>query len=209
MKLLSKLSVSLCVLWLSVGVQAGDRDVEQLHKRLDAMNSLQGQFTQTLFDNQGAQLEQSKGTFVLQKPGNFHWKTETPYEQLLVSDQRSIWLYDPDLEQVTVRPVGEDLQKSPALLFSGDADKLREQFEVSLATGTNQQETFTLVSRVQDGLFQQLLLVFVAGQLQEFHIQDNLGQSTHFVLSNTRSNVPVDASLFQFTPPPGVDVLHD
>jgi outer membrane lipoprotein carrier protein len=146
---------------------------------------------------------------VLQKPGNFYWRTTAPYEQLLVSDQKTIWLYDPDLEQVTVRPVGEDLQKTPALLFSNDLDKLREQFLVTRIAGADLQESFNLVPKAPDGLFSELTLVFSAGLLSEFHIQDNLGQSTRFVLSNVSSNEAVDAALFQFVPPEGVDVLHD
>lgn len=209
MKFISRVCLCLGLLALGLGVQANTGDVEQLRKLLDGMSSLQGEFTQTLYDNQGAKLDESHGSFVLQKPGNFYWKTEQPYEQLLVSDQKTIWLYDPDLEQVTVRPVGEDLQRTPALLFGSDLDKLREQFAVSLKKGANQQQSFTLVPKAQEGLFKQLLLVFVEGQLQEFHIQDNLNQATHFVLRKARSNQPVDAALFQFVPPEGVDVLYD
>lgn len=209
MKFISRVCLCLGLLALGLGVQANSGDAEQLRKLLDAMTSLQGEFTQTLYDNQGAKLDESQGSFVLQKPGNFYWKTEQPFEQLLVSDQKTIWLYDPDLEQVTVRPVGEDLQRTPALLFGSDLDKLREQFAVSLKKGANQQQSFTLVPKAQEGLFKQLLLVFVKGQLQEFHIQDNLNQATHFVLHNTQSNQPVDAALFQFVPPEGVDVLYD
>ncbi len=209
MKFISRVCLCLGLLALGLGVQANSGDAEQLRKLLDAMTSLQGEFTQTLYDNQGAKLDESQGSFVLQKPGNFYWKTEQPFEQLLVSDQKTIWLYDPDLEQVTVRPVGEDLQRTPALLFGSDLDKLREQFAVSLKQGANQQQSFTLVPKAQEGLFKQLLLVFVKGQLQEFHIQDNLNQATHFVLHNTQSNQPVDAALFQFVPPEGVDVLYD
>lgn len=209
MKFISRVCLCLGLLALGLGVQANSGDAEQLRKLLDAMTSLQGEFTQTLYDNQGAKLDESQGSFVLQKPGNFYWKTEQPFEQLLVSDQKTIWLYDPDLEQVTVRPVGEDLQRTPALLFGSDLDKLREQFAVSLKQGANQQQSFTLVPKAQEGLFKQLLLVFVKGQLQEFHIQDNLNQATHFVLHNTQSNQLVDEALFQFVPPEGVDVLYD
>lgn len=184
------------------------QNAAKLRQLLDAMTTLKGRFTQTLYDNQGEVLEQSQGNFVMQRPGKFYWKTEQPFPQLLVSDQHAIWLYDPDLEQVTVRPVGDDLQKTPALLLSEDVEKLRQHFTIE-QQGDETQQKFILVPKESKGLFQQLVLVFVSGHLQEFHLQDNLGQLTHFALTATEHNQPVDATLFQFTPPPGVDVLHD
>src|SRR5690606_28049466 len=149
------------------------QSAEQLRKLLDAMTTLQGKFTQTLYDTKGEQLEQSSGTFVLQRPGKFYWKTEQPYPQLLVSNQQTIWLYDPDLEQVTVRPFTDDLQQTPALLLSEDVDRLREHFSIQRQKTDAEREQFALTPKVSSGLFQQLTLVFAAGQLQEFHLQDN------------------------------------
>jgi outer membrane lipoprotein carrier protein len=173
------------------------------------MSTLQGKFTQTLYDIKGESLEESTGTFVLQRPGKFYWKTEQPYPQLLVSNQETIWLFDPDLEQVTVRPFSNDLQRTPALLLSEDVNKLRENFIIQRELVDTQQEKFTLIPKVSKGLFQQLSLVFIVGELQAFYLQDNLGQATHFTLREVERNLAVDAALFNFTPPPGVDVLND
>lgn len=212
MKSLVKTVVMLCAL-LAVNVWAADsaaqQSATQLRQLLDAMTSLQGKFTQTLYDKNGAKLEESSGTFVLQRPGKFYWKTERPYPQLLVSDQQTIWLYDPDLEQVTVRPVGDDLQQTPALLLSEDATKLAQRFTIKRTAEGAKGETFVLTPKDAKGLFQELSLVFAAGQLQQFQLQDNLGQRTSFALHQAERNRAVDASLFNFTPPPGVDVLYD
>ena|SRR5690606_15098192 len=212
MKPIFKIFLILCAIFsLNVFAQTADdkQSAEQLRKLLDAMSTLQGKFTQTLYDNKGEQIEQSSGTFVLQRPGKFYWKTEQPYPQLLVSNQQTIWLYDPDLEQVTVRPFTDDLQQTPALLLSEDIDKLREHFTIQRQTGDDKQEQFTLTPKEPKGLFQQLTLVFTGGQLQEFRLQDNLGQLTHFALGEAERNQAVDSTLFNFTPPPGVDVLND
>lgn len=212
MKPIFKSLLILCALFsLNVFAQTADdkQSAEQLRKLLDAMSTLQGKFTQTLYDNKGEEIEQSNGTFVLQRPGKFYWKTEQPYPQLLVSDQQTIWLYDPDLEQVTVRPVGDDLQQTPALLLSESVEKLREHFTIARTVEKNKHDTFSLTPKDTQGLFQQLALVFVNGQLQEFHLQDNLGQLTHFALREAERNQAVDDALFHFTPPPGVDVLND
>lgn len=205
-------SLVLICIFFSLATFADDADkqsAEQLRSLLDAMTTLQGKFTQTLYDTKGEQLEQSSGTFVLQRPGKFYWKTEEPYPQLLVSNQQTIWLYDPDLEQVTVRPFTDDLQQTPALLLSENVEKLRENFTIHRQQADAGQEKFSLTPKISKGLFQQLTLIFVAQQLQEFHLQDNLGQLTHFVLSDAERNLAVDSALFHFTPPPGVDVLND
>jgi len=212
MKPMFKYILILCAFFsLPVCAQAIDekQSAEQLRKQLDAMTTLQGKFTQTLYDEAGVELERSSGTFLLERPGKFYWKTEEPYPQLLVSDQQTIWLYDPDLEQVTVRPFSNDLQQTPALLLSEDVDKLRENFTIHYQQIESTQEQFTLIPKASTGLFQQLTLVFVDGQLQGFGLQDNLGQQTRFALHDAVRNQDVDDSVFNFIPPAGVDILHE
>lgn len=186
-----------------------DQSAAQLRKQLDAMNTLQGSFTQALFDEKGTKLEESKGTFALQRPGKFYWKTESPFPQLLVSNHKTIWLYDPDLETVNERPFSDDLQQTPALLLSEDVEKLRKNFTVNRETADAKIEHFTLTPKVTDGLFQQLTLIFVSGELKEFRIQDSLGQISHFALHQVEKNQAIAADLFNFTPPPGVELLRD
>jgi outer membrane lipoprotein carrier protein len=185
-----------------------DQSAAQLRKQLDAMTTLQGKFSQSLYDEKGEKLEESQGSFALQRLGKFYWKTEAPFPQLLVSNNKTIWLYDPDLETVNERPFTNDLQQTPALLLSEDIDKLRQNFTVTHKT-VDKNIRFTLVPKVTDGLFQQLILVFAGDDLKEFHIQDSLGQSSQFMLSNVKRNQPLDASLFEFTPPPGVEILRN
>lgn len=201
---------------LSVYAQASDstetddnQSAARLQQLLGLMTTLQGNFTQSLYDNDGTLLEESQGQFVLKRPGKFYWKTEQPYPQLLISDQQTIWLYDPDLEQVTVRPFSDDLQQTPALLLSEDVNTLRQSFTIRYHQAEAGHEHFTLIPRSAKGLFQQLTLVFVAEQLQEFRLHDNLGQQTLFLLQDAQRNQAVNDSLFDFTPPPGVDVLHE
>lgn len=206
--MLTRLMLVFCLLF-SVAVSAQDESAAQLRKHLDAMNTLQGRFTQALFDEQGEKIEESQGTFALQRPGKFYWKTEAPFPQLLVSNHKTIWLYDPDLETVNERPFSNDLQQTPALLLSEDVEKLRQNFTVSHKSPAKKTEHFTLVPKVTDGLFQQLVLVFISGELTEFHIQDSLGQLSEFKLQNSKRNQTISPSLFEFTPPPGVEILRN
>lgn len=200
----------LCGVFMSVAAFADqEQSATQLRKYLDAMTTLQGKFNQSLFDEQGEKLEESQGSFALQRPGKFYWKTEAPFPQLLVSNNKTIWLYDPDLETVNERPFSNDLQQTPALLLSEDIDKLRQNFTVTYKAGEKNTHRFTLTPKVTDGLFQQLILVFAGDDLKEFHIQDSLGQLSQFTLTNVKRNQPVAATLFEFTPPPGVEILRN
>ncbi|MES2823394.1 MAG: outer membrane lipoprotein chaperone LolA [Pseudomonadota bacterium] len=180
-----------------------------LRKQLDAMTSLQGDFVQTLLDQNGKKLDESKGTFIMQRPGKFYWDTTSPAPQLLISNQKTIWLYDPDLQTVTVRPFSDDLQKTPTLLLTADVESLRKHFSIKRSEQPNKVEKFTLTPKVSESLFQQLTLIFIDGLLTEFNIQDSLSQITQIVLSKQKRNQPVDEKLFNFVPPEGVDIIKD
>ena len=196
---------------VSISTQAAEdanQAPAQLRKQLDAMNTLQGSFVQTLFDKAGKKQDESKGTFVLERPGKFYWKTETPAPQLLISNQKTIWLYDPDLNTVNERPFSDDLKKTPVLLLSEDVDKLRKNFTINRSQADNA-EKFSITPKVTEGLFQELLLVFVNNQLTEFSIRDSLGQLTHFTLSNVKRNQTIDETLFNFVAPAGADVIKN
>jgi outer membrane lipoprotein carrier protein len=191
-------------------VNAADDDVTtKLRELLDAMNSLQGNFVQTIYDKQGAKQDESSGEFMLMRPGKFYWKTTAPLPQLLVSNNKTIWLYDPDLETVNQREFTEDLRETPALLLSADAAQLQKQFSVSRQSNNTKVESFTLTPKVTKGLFQYLTLVFTAGQLSEFSVQDSLGQTTRCELKDVKRNQPLPEEKFYFIPPQGVEITVD
>lgn len=188
---------------------ADDQAAVQLRKLLDAMNSLQGDFVQTTYDKTGAEQEVSKGIFMLMRPGKFYWETRDPMPQLLVSNNKTIWLYDADLETVTVREFTDDLRETPALLLSADVEQLRKQFSVTRDDKYKAAEAYTLTPKVTDGMFQHLTLVFKDSQLVEFSIKDSLGQLTRCVLNNAQRNKPLAEEKFFFQIPEGVEVLND
>ncbi len=194
----------------AVTASAGDDQAAvQLRKLLDAMNSLQGNFVQTTYDKAGAEQESSSGSFMLMRPGKFYWETREPMPQLLVSNNKTIWLYDPDLETVTIREFTDDLRETPALLLSADAGQLRKQFSITRDTADKTATTFTLTPKVTEGMFQHLTLVFKNDQLVEFAIKDSLGQLTRCVLSDVQRNKPLAEEKFFFQVPEGVEVLKD
>jgi len=191
----------------SFAVQATDQDVSDLRKLLDATKSLQGNFVQSLYDESKELQEETKGKFMMMRPRKFYWETIEPMPQVLVSNDKEIWLYDPDLETATVRPFTDDLQQAPALILSENVDELRKQFSVT-SKKENSTQTFTLIPKVSDGLFQQLLLVFDKGILTEFSMESNDGQATRSVLSNVKVNQTLPEEKFYFQVPAGVEVTR-
>lgn len=200
-----------CLFVVSVVAHAADdQAAAQLRKQLDAMNTLQGDFVQTTYDKKGVmQGEPSSGNFMLMRPGKFYWKTLEPMEQLLVSNNKTIWLYEPDLNTVNERAFTDDLRETPALLLSSDIEQLRKSFTVTRDEKETTAEKYTLTPKVTEGMFQHLTLVFKAGQLTEFAIQDSLGQLTRCVLTNVQRNKTLPEENFFFIPPEGVEILKD
>jgi len=201
---------------------------EQLAALLEPLNSLDGHFQQTLINDKGELLQSSKGVFSLQRPGLFRWQTLEPFPQLLVSNQQNIWLYDEDLEQVIIRPYTEAINKTPALLLSGDPRQLSAHYRIARDTtrqpedseskkkssgrkGSN--DTFVLISK-NEGVpltqpFTQIVLFFKHRELSKMELTDTLGQISLFNFTHLKVNPVLAANLFTFEPPPGVDVIVD
>jgi len=180
----------------------------ELRQRLDSMDTLAGAFTQTLLDEEGELLEQSQGSFAMARPGKFDWHTLEPFEQRLISNRENIWVYDPDLQQVTVRQVDERLRQTPAVILSEDMQSLNDSFTVTRET--RQALTFfVLTPKDNDDLFARLELGFDGELLREIQIHDNLDQTSIFELENLTRNGDLDPGRFEFQVPEGVDVLTD
>ena len=178
-------------------------DADALDRFYTDTRTLAGRFTQTVRDGSGAVTEQSRGTFAIERPGRFRWDYEAPYQQTIVADGRELWVYEPDLDQVTVRPIDEQSADAPGLLLSG-ARFPRELFEVSAqADGW-----LLLTPRRKDSGLGSVRLKLAAGSVQALELADGMGQTTRIEFTDTQRNGPVPAERFRFSPPPGVDVIR-
>jgi outer membrane lipoprotein carrier protein len=144
----------------------------------------------------------------LKRPGQFRWQTDAPMEQLLVSDGKQVWLYDPDLEQVTIQALDQRLTHTPALLLSGDVSKISENFEISHQESSGVVD-FVLKPKARDTLFDNLRLSFRNGVINDMQLIDSVGQRTNILFAGVKMNAPLSASLFRFVPPAGTDIIQD
>ena len=181
---------------------------QQLAQLLDAMHSLQAQFVQTVADGNGRVLQQTAGKMSLIRPGKFRWDTQSPAKQLLIADGRKIWLYDQDLQQVTVQKQQNFNPRSPAMLLNGSTKMLAHDFNVSFVK-QGDPVIFKLAPKKASNLFQSVSLSFKNKQLQQMRMLDNLGQVTTIYFTQVRLNPPLPTGLFKFITPKGVDVVRE
>lgn len=190
-------------LWAHAGA------VDALRQFIADTRSFRAEFSQTVLPKSGRKAQQSSGRLALQKPGKFRWEVERPYAQLMVGNGQKVWIYDPELEQVTVRKMDQALGATPAALLSGGRDMLR-QFELSEGENRDGLIWAEARPRSQEAGFERVRLGFTPdGQLKAMEMFDNFGQHTTLRFHAPERNPSLAASLFQFTPPKGVDVIGE
>jgi len=172
------------------------------------LHSLKGQFTQTLTDASGQGTKTSSGTLALEAPREFRWDTLTPYKQTIVADGSRVWLYDPELEQVTVRVQSTEEAHSPLTVIT-DLKQLDRDFSVTERGEHDGLTWLRLTSKAKDPQFGYADLGFDAQGLKRMVFQDQLGAITDIRFSGWQRNVQLPPSTFNFTPPPGADVIGD
>ncbi|GAA0243585.1 outer membrane lipoprotein chaperone LolA [Rhodanobacter caeni] len=180
--------------------------------RLDAfaqnLHSLTGQFSQTLIDINGQGSKTSSGTLALQAPRQFRWETLTPYKQTIVADGSRVWMYDPELDQVTVRIQSAEEAHSPLTVLT-DVSQLDRNFKVAERGERDGLQWLRLTSTAKDPQFDYADLGFDANGLARMTFRDQLGSTTDIRFSNWQRNVAIPPAMFNFVPPPGADVIGD
>lgn len=193
----------------SVAAMADDEvAVQRLTELLNQAQTITARFSQLTLDGSGTQLQETAGELSLKRPGLFNWHTDEPMEQLLVSNGEKVWLYDPDLEQVTIQTLDQRLTHTPALLLSGDVSQIRENFAITHTEGGNVVD-FILKPKSKDSLFDSLRLSFRNKVLNDMQLIDSIGQRTNILFLNVKMNEKLDDSLFTFEIPPGADVIQE
>ncbi len=208
--LASVVAVTLALLGLP-GAQAEDSPQDRaagarVERYLDRLDTLRAEFVQQLVDQDGEVRDESRGSLALSRPGRFRWDYRQPAQQLLVSDGRSVWLYDADLQQVTVRPVGDSLAHTPAMLLAGKGGAA-ETFHARDGGSAGGLQWVVLTPRLAEADFSDVRLGFRGQDLERLDLQDRLGQSTRITFSRIERNPRLPQALFSFAPPPGVDVV--
>lgn len=182
---------------------------ERLNDFFKNVQSLRADFQQVVTDPRGKTIQDARGTFLMQRPNKFRWNYQKPYEQTIVADGAKLWVYDKDLEQVTVKKLDQALGNTPALLLSG-AQPLAENFRMTeISDRKDGLQWILLTPKNDEANFQQVRLAFGKQSLEVMELVDSFEQTTQLRFSTVQSNIKFTAQEFKFTPPKGVDVVGD
>lgn len=199
------------MLWALLSLVAGTAFAATgARARLDAfahgLQSLRGNFSQTVYDAHGNVTGSSHGSLALRSPRLFRWQVTDPYQQTIVADGKKVWVYEPDLQQVTVRDQGAEEAHSPLTVLT-DLSQLDTEFKATDAGSRDGLEWLRLVSRSKDPQFEYADIGFDAAGPKRMVFKDTLGNKTTIMFSGWQRNPPLPADTFTFVPPKGTDVV--
>src|SRR5574341_1297 len=182
--------------------------IERFKTFVRDIKSARADFEQKVYDRNGKLTQESKGSFVFQRPGLFRWVYARPVDQVIVGDGERVWIHDRDLNQVTVRKLTNALGSTPAALLAGSAD-VEKAFEFKDAGERDGLEWLEATPREREAGFERVRMGFSADGIRAMELVDHFGQTTKLQFSNLQRNPKVERSEFRFTPPKGTDVLGE
>lgn len=202
-----KLTVCLFLLLGSLPLKA-ETGTELLERFLKKTTTMQAGFKQQLHDNHGFLLQESAGQFSLQRPGKFLWDYVQPYEQKIISNGIKIWIYDSELEQVSIKKYDQVLTGAPVLLLDKQ-QSLYEDFTVSDLGKKAGLFWVSLKPKTAENDFKQIKIAMAGENLDTMKLIDNFDQTTTLVFTNLKTNLRLAKGLFEFVPPSGTDIVGD
>jgi outer membrane lipoprotein carrier protein len=182
--------------------------VERLNQFMAGTQSATGEFEQRIYGRDRKVVQESRGTLAFWRPGRFRWTYVKPYAQVIVGDGARVWVYDEELNQVTVRKLDLALGATPAALLAGSNEALKA-FALEDAGTRDGLEWVEAVPREKESNFERIRMGFGFSGLERMELVDSFGQTTELRFTGFQRNARVDPQLFRFVPPKGADVVGD
>jgi outer membrane lipoprotein carrier protein len=182
--------------------------IDRLDQFMKQTQGARGEFEQRILNRDRKVVQESSGSLAFQRPGRFRWTYVKPYEQVIVGDGARVWIYDRDLNQVTVRKLDQALGATPAALLAGSNDAL-SAFVLKDEGTRDGLEWVEATPRDKESTFERIRMGFGPQGLERMELADSFGQTTLLRFSGLQSNPKLDPGMFAFTPPKGADVIGD
>jgi len=176
---------------------------------LNSIHAMRASFTQTTYDNKNKPIQQSYGRMALVRPGKFRWEVEKPIPQIIIANQSKLWIYDPDLEQVTIRPLKITTGETPALLLSHENNSLEKDFVIRQLSSPSEWKWYQLMPKNPDNMFAQIELGFQKNQIKEMRLKDHLGHTIRVQFQQIQINPNLNSHLFKFQSSKNIDVIDE
>ena len=189
----------------SVALASG---VDRLKTFLRDSRVLKANFDQSVLDRNGKPVQNASGVMQFSRPGRFRWVYEKPYAQVIVGDGVKVWMYDPDLNQVTVKRLDQALGSSPAALLAGD-NEIERNFVLSDGGTSEGLEWVSAAPRSKEGGFESIRVAFKGGDLAVMSLRDQFGQTTTIRFHDLDTHPRIAPQTFVFIPPKGADIVGE
>ena len=198
------------LLWILflVPCLAAGATVDSLKALLNQTTTAKARFAQAVLDKNNKTLQQASGTMEFSRPGRFRWEYNKPYEQTIVGDGSRLWIYDKDLNQVTVRKLDKALGASPAALLAG-SNEIEKSYTLKGVGTDGGLDWLEAVPKTQDTAFERIRLGFGKTGLEAMELKDQFGQTTVIKFADLERNAKISPDAFKFTPPKGAAVLSE
>ncbi|MGQ0510569.1 MAG: outer membrane lipoprotein chaperone LolA [Betaproteobacteria bacterium] len=193
---------------VACAAHAQGNSLERFQAFLRTTQSTTADFEQKVYDRNRKLVQESSGRFAFLRPGRFRWTYDRPYSQLIVGDGERVWVYDRDLNQVTVRRIAKALGSTPAALLAGASD-VDKAFELSDGGDREGLAWVEAKPKDKDAGFERIRLGMGVAGIEAMELVDNFGQTTRLSFSKLVRNPQIGPEAFRFTPPRGADVLGE
>jgi len=195
-------------LLLAAPILAHAAGADRLKEFFEKTGAMRAKFEQVVTDNRGQKVQEVSGTMQLLRPGKFRWDYNKPYPHEIVGDGSRIWLYDPELNQVTVRNMSEAIGSSPAALLAGSKE-VENNFTLEDLPAKDKLEWVLARPKDRDSGFDEVRLGFGRNGLEQMQMQDSYGNTTSIRFSGLERNPRLDTQSFMFKPPAGADIVGE
>lgn len=182
--------------------------VDRLKTFAAGVKSAEANFAQTVTDRAGRVTQKASGTMAFSRPGKFRWDYAAPYAQHIVGDGQKLWWHDPDLEQVTVKPLGDVITSTPAALLAGD-DAIEQHFTLRADGTAKGLEWLVATPKQREAGFERIRMGFRGDTLEVMQLADHFGQTTTLVFSRFVRNPKLAPATFRFVMPAGADLIGE
>jgi outer membrane lipoprotein carrier protein len=194
------------ICWLPMLASAAATDALKVF--LTQTQTVKARFAQMVLDKNLKPLQQAQGVMQFSRPGKFRWDYLKPYEQTIVGDGTRLWIYDKDLNQVTVRKLDLALGASPAALLAGSND-LERDYKLTNLGMEKGLDWLEALPKNRDSMFERVRMGFGKSGLEAMELRDQFGQVTVITFADVERNPRLGADVFRFTPPKGADVITE
>ena len=202
---MNRMISAMSMLILSATSFGQERPMVKLDKLLSNIDTITAEINQLIVESDGGILEESQIIMHIKRPEGFYWETVTPFPELLVTNGKRLWNYQPDLEQVVIEDWNPDQSALAAQLLYGKTENLEEDYYI-VAIEAEQSQTFELKPKSPDNLYELITISFINSSLELIYIENSSGERTAWQFTSSDINPPLGEDLFEFIPPDGIEL---